>query len=218
MFVAAQPGTERTNVRCVRCVRCPPGNSRAACANSGHARPARPIHPDNRELQPLKQHEEFHFPMTSDDRPRRVLYGLQRQFQDTPARSARAEGPSGVCGLGSPAGSARSRSRSVGRGRVAVVASCSRLGTLARAIYANPIWDQDFNLRKKGRSRPNLRAGNTIAFGRAAPTFADCVGRSTSPGRPWLWRVRSDQFWWNVRRREDRARQGRPVFWRHAAP
>ena len=73
-------------------------------------------------------------------------------------------------------------------------------GGLARAIYAHPTWDQDFRLRDKGAPPPKLKSWQYDRVRRAAPTFADRVGRSTGRGRPWLWRVRPDQYWWDVRR------------------
>ena len=105
--------------------------------------------------------------MASDDRLRRVLYGIRRQFGDRPARSARAK---------------------------------ATTGELARAIYAHPTWDQDFRLRKEGDPPPKLKSWQYDRVRRAAPTFADRVGRSTGRGQPWLWRVRPDQYWWDVRR------------------
>ena len=148
--------------------------------------------------------------MTSDDRLRRILYGIQRQFGDTPARSARAEATirrvkPWLSGRIGKIEKHISREGACG-GRDKLLTT----GELARAIYANPTWDQDFNLRKEGEKPPKLKSWQYDRVRRAAPTFADCVGRSTGPGRPWLWRVRSDQFWWNVRRAKterDKARR-----------
>ena len=73
-------------------------------------------------------------------------------------------------------------------------------GELARLIYANPTWDQDLQHRKEGDPPPKLRSWMYDRVRRAASTFADRVGRSTGRGRAWLWRVRPDQHWWDVRR------------------
>jgi hypothetical protein len=77
----------------------------------------------------------------------RFLYGIRRQFRDGPARSARAK-----------ATIRRTRPWESGRigkiekhiSRKMTFAPKDKLfttGELARAIYANPTWDQDFNLR-----------------------------------------------------------------------
>ena len=139
--------------------------------------------------------------MASDGHLRRALYGIQRQFQDTPTRSARARDTI-----------QRSRSWEAARigkiekqiSREGVFAAGGKLlttGDLARTIYANPVWDQDFNLRKNGEPPPKPKSWMYDRIRRAAPTFADCVGRSNTRGNPYLWRVR-DEFWDDVRRRK----------------
>ena len=142
--------------------------------------------------------------MASDDRLRRVLYGIRRQFGDRPARSARAKAtirctrPWETDRIGKIEKQIdRTMSvGSLGRQRKRVFTT----GELARAIYAHPTWVQDFRLRKEGDPPPKLKSWQYDRVRRAAPTFADRVGRSTGRGQPWLWRVRPDQYWWDVRR------------------
>ena len=144
--------------------------------------------------------------MASDDRFRRALYGLQRQFQDTPTRSARAKD---TIQRSRPWEAARIGKIEKQISREGVFAASGKLlttGDLARTIYANPVWDQDFNLRKEGEKPPKLKSWQYDRVRRAAPTFADRVGRAASKGRPWLWRVRPDQFWSEARRAKEAAR------------
>ena len=56
-------------------------------------------------------------------------------------------------------------------------------GQLARYVYEPIIKDKDAPFRLKSWQMDRVR--------KAAPTFADCVGRSqTGSGRPFLWRIR----------------------------
>ena len=77
-------------------------------------------------------------------------------------------------------------------------------GKLARLIYANPNWDQDFWLRKEGDPPPKVQRWQLARIRKAASTFADCVGRSPARGRAWLWRIRPNRHWADVRRQKSR--------------
>ena len=97
----------------------------------------------------------------------RLRYSLQRQFQDTPVRSARAR-----------ATIRRSRPWEAGRigniekliSQTMIFAERDKLfttGELARAIYANPVWDQNCNLRKRGEKLPKLKSWRYLAIRKA---------------------------------------------------
>jgi hypothetical protein len=78
---------------------------------------------------------------------------------------------------------------------------------LAIAVYANPKWDQNFRFRKKGEKPPQLKSWHYLAIRKAAPTFCICVGRATARGRPWLWKLRRDGFFPQVRKDKRGTRQ-----------
>ena len=151
----------------------------------------------------------FHFPMASDDRDRlrRFLYDIRRQFQDIPARSARAR-------------ETALRHRPWERGRIGKIEERIHretmfpgkleftTGELARLVYCNPAFDVDFNLRKKGGPPPKLKSWQYDRIRRAARAFADRVGRSNTRGSPYLWRVR-DEFWDQVRDRKTKLMNGK---------
>jgi hypothetical protein len=93
--------------------------------------------------------KEYMHLMCSEDRLRRLLYGDRRQFKDTPDRSARAR-------------EIIKRTRPWERGRIGnieewvakkMICHPDRLfttGELAKEIYANPTFDQNFRFREKG--------------------------------------------------------------------
>jgi hypothetical protein len=138
-----------------------------------------------------------------DARLMRMLFGDRRQYRDLPARSARAK-----------ATIERTRPWESGRiGKIEKAISWKMLvgrfpawgdkvefttGELARLIYADPLLHKLFG---KGDAPPKLKSWQYDRIRRAAPTFADRVGRSTSKGRPWLWRLR-DEYFLEVRRKK----------------
>jgi hypothetical protein len=136
--------------------------------------------------------------MTSDDRLRRILYGIHRQFQDIPARSERAK-------------ATIQRVRPWELGRIGQVEDMVHqylafadqreltTGELARLIYPNPLWDRD-RLRDKGEPLPKIKSWQYARIRRAAPTFADRVGGGRGRGG-FRWRLR-DEFYDDVRKRK----------------
>jgi hypothetical protein len=80
-------------------------------------------------------------------------------------------------------------------------------GELVRLIYANVAYDQNFHPRPVGAPLPELKSWMFSRVRRAAPTFCDRGGRSRGRGRPWLWRIRSDQYSWEVRRAKEAAQR-----------
>ena len=114
----------------------------------------------------------------------RLRYGIRRDFQDIPSRSTRAR-------------ATIRRMRPWESGRIGNIETqifeemifggrdkLFTTGELARVIYANPVWDQNCNLRKRGEKLPKLKSWHYLAIRKAAPTFADCMGRSSARGRP----------------------------------
>ncbi len=138
-----------------------------------------------------------------DARLMRILFGDRRQYRDLPARSARAR-------------RTIERTRPWESGRIGAIEKQILLkmtvgrfpawgdkvefttGELARLIYADPLLPKLFG---KGDAPPKLKSWQYDRIRRAAPTFADRIGRSTSKGRPWLWRLREEYFW-DVRRKK----------------
>ena len=85
----------------------------------------------------------------------RQRYGIRRDFQDIPSRSARARA---TIKRVRPWESARIGNIETQIFREMVFGGNreDRLfttGELAQAIYANPVWDQNCNLREKGKKR-----------------------------------------------------------------
>ena len=130
---------------------------------------------------------------------RRLLYGIRRQFQDGPARSARAE-------------ATIQRVRPWERGRIGKVEerisretmfACKlefTTGELVRLVYCSPVFDVNFNLRKKGDPPPKIAHWMYGQIRKAAPTYFDRVGGGR--GRGGLrWRLR-DEFYRDVRKRK----------------
>jgi len=143
--------------------------------------------------------------MSSEDRLRRLVRGDHKQFNDTPEGSARAR-------------AAIKDTRPWESGRIGNIEEWvakttmydpDRLfttGELARAIYCNPAFDQNFRFRGKDEKPPRLKSWHYLAIRKAAPAFADCMGRSTARGRPWLWRLRRGGAFFFVEIREAKTR------------
>jgi hypothetical protein len=138
-----------------------------------------------------------------DARLMRILFGDRRQYHDLPARSARAKitiertrpWESGRIGaIEKQIWLKMTVGRSPAWGRKVEFTTAE----LARLIYADPLLHK---LVGKGEAPPKLKSWQYERIRRAAPTFADRVGRSTSKGRPWLWRLR-DQYFHEVRKKK----------------
>ena len=133
---------------------------------------------------------------------RRLLYGIRRQFQDGPARSARAE-------------ATIQRVRPWERGRIGKVEerisretmfACKlefTTGELVRLVYCSPVFDVNFNLRKKGDPPPKIAHWMYDQIRKAAPTFFDRVGGGRGRGGI-VWRLRRNQFFWDAREEKTR--------------
>jgi hypothetical protein len=133
--------------------------------------------------------------MTDYPRLARLLDGRKR-YHDIPARSARAKEIV-----------KRVRPWEGGRiGRIEThIARLTIMGgrdyttsELARVIYCDPMWDQNYNFRN-GKPPPKLKSWQYHRVRLSAPTFCDCVGRSTAKGTPYLWRPRPGVFFSDVR-------------------
>ena len=139
--------------------------------------------------------------MTAEERKlRRWLFGIKRHFNDLPARSARSR-------------RLIEKTKPWTRGRIGNIEKrISRTlafdaadgvmttGELARLIYANPKYDQNFRLREEGEPPPKITSWMYQRIRIAAPTFADYVGRGSGRGRPMLWRPKPNRYWSEVRR------------------
>jgi hypothetical protein len=131
-------------------------------------------------------------------RLQRLAFGARKNFRDIPARSARARATA-------------LKHRPWESGRIGSIESqVSRIltgdsvgkdyttGELARAIYANPTWDQNCRPRQDGEPVPTIKSWMLARIRKAAAAFADPVGR-VGRGHAILWRARPSQYWWDVR-------------------
>jgi hypothetical protein len=133
----------------------------------------------------------------------RLLFVDRRQYHDVPARSARAKvtiertRPWESGRIGTIEKQIWQR-MTVGRFRAWAGNAEFTTGELARLISADPLLHKLFG---KGEAPPKLKSWQYDRIRRAAPTFADRVGRSTTKGRPWLWRLR-DKYFHEVRKKK----------------
>ena len=150
--------------------------------------------------------------MTSDAKlMEKLLRGQQRKPRsDSAAQSAQAR-------------ETIKQSRSWERGRIGFVETkihdalffapnkVLTTGQLARAVYANPIFDwKNDRLRKKGEVLPKIKSWMCHRIRLAAPTFADRVGGGPGRGGGFRWRLRNE-FYHDVRDRKtarDKQRRG----------
>jgi hypothetical protein len=129
----------------------------------------------------------------------RLLYGTCRQFNDIPQHAARAR-------------ATIQRVRPWEHGRIGKIAERIRreiafagkleftTGELVRLVYCSPVFDVNFNLRKKGDPPPKIAHWMYDQIRKAAPTFFDRVGGGRGRGGI-IWRLR-DEFYDDVRKRK----------------
>ena len=146
--------------------------------------------------------------MTVPTRLQRLAFGIRRNFRDSEARSARGRATALKHRLWEH-GRIGSIERHVSRIMTSgPLGKDYTTGELARAIYANPAWDQNCWPREDGEPVPPIKSWMLSRVRKAAAAFADPVGR-VGHGHAILWRARPDQYWWNVRRAKTERDKGR---------
>jgi hypothetical protein len=131
--------------------------------------------------------------VTVPKRLQRLAFGTRRNFRDSEARSARGRAtalkrrPWENGRIGSIERHVSRISASGPEGK-----DCTT-GELARAIYANPTWDQNCRPREDGEPVPPIKSWMLSRIRKAAAAFADPVGK-VGHGHAILWRARPDQY------------------------